>query len=71
MLAVSWAGWAVCFYGNVVIGNKSRWGFLIATLGETMLIAHGLDIGDYALVTACTAWICLHARNFNKWRLSP
>jgi len=71
VLAVSWTGWVICFYGNVCIGNRSRWGFLIATLGELLLIAHGLDIEDYALVAACTAWICLHGRNFHRWSYAP
>ena len=66
---LSWGGWAICFYGNLVIGNRSRWGFLIATLGEVMLMAHGLNIHDYALVTACGAWIILNARNFRKWSI--
>lgn len=64
---MGWLGWALCFSGSWMIGNRDRRGFLVCILSEVVLCVHGITIVDHSLVVANVAWAALHVRNLRKW----
>jgi hypothetical protein len=39
----------------------------VTFVSEIILLLHSFGLQDYALSTACVAWMGLHIRNFIKW----
>lgn len=61
---------AMCFtfVGLYLIGNKKRFGFVIAAIGNSLWITLGTFIQSYGIIIANAVIIALYTRGFLKWK---
>lgn len=58
---------ALTFIGLILIGNKNKFGFIFALLGNSIWIVLGFWIGSFGLLFANLVLIIIYIRNFIKW----
>ena len=55
-------------YAVWIIGNKNKFGFVIAMLGNFFWIAHVIHIqGSYGLLLVSPIMFVINVRNYMKW----
>ena len=58
----------ITFTGIYLIGNKKRYGFVIALIGNIIWVALGVWVQSIGLLFANLVIIVLYLRNYIKWK---
>jgi hypothetical protein len=58
------------FIGLLMIGNKNRYGFIVALLGNSIWIFLGFWVNSFGLMFANFVIIIIYLRNFTKWNIT-
>lgn len=67
---MNWIAFVLILSGNLMIGNKSKSGFIMIAIGSILWMTIGFRIKDYALVLTNISGIIIMIRNWVKWRNS-
>jgi hypothetical protein len=64
---VDWLAMWLTFGAIYLLGNKSRWGFLVMMAGNIFWSAIGIWAHSYAMVIANLGFFSMNVRGFIKW----
>jgi hypothetical protein len=64
---VDWLAMWLTFGAIYLLGNKSRWGFLVMMAGNICWSAIGIWAHSYAMVIANLGFFSMNMRGFIKW----
>jgi hypothetical protein len=64
---VDWLAMWLTFGAIYLLGNKSRWGFLVMMVGNICWSAIGIWAHSYAMVIANLGFFSMNVRGFIKW----
>lgn len=65
---MNWLAFLLILSGNLMIGNKIKFGFIMIVLGSMLWAKIGFDLPDYALMAVNITGIMVMIRNWLKWR---
>ncbi|MFC5498574.1 hypothetical protein ACFPOE_13590 [Caenimonas terrae] len=66
-LGLDWLAMVLTFTAIYLLGNKSRYGFLIMMAGNLCWTAIGVWAHSYAMVLANLGFFLMNVRGFVKW----
>ena len=66
-LGVDWLAMCLTFSAIYLLGNKSRWGFLIMMAGNLCWTVIGVWAHSHAMILANLGFFCMNVRGFLKW----
>jgi hypothetical protein len=64
---IDWLAMSLTFTAIYLLGNKSRYGFVIMMLGNLCWSAIGVWAQSYAMVIANLGFLSMNARGYMKW----
>jgi len=64
---VDWVAMAFTFLAIYLLGNKSRYGFVLMIFGNACWVVIGALTGSIAMVIANCAFLIMNARAWFKW----
>ena len=64
---IDWLAMCLTFAAIYLLGNKSRWGFIVMMTGNLGWSAIGLWAHSYAMVLANLGFFSMNVRGFVKW----
>lgn len=67
--ALGWIGTAFCLGGCVVVGQKSKYGFLCQMVGNLLWLVVGIMRGMPELVFCSAAFASIYVLNYTLWSL--
>ena len=70
-LGLDWLAMVLTFSAIYLLGNKSRYGFLIMMAGNLCWSAIGVWAHSYAMVLANLGFFLMNVRGFVKWAPVP
>lgn len=62
-----WIANFILIAGQLAIGNKHKWGFLLVALGEFIWIAASIALWQPAMIFICVIFGSLAIRNYYEW----
>ena len=68
---IDWLAMALTFGAIYLLGNRSRYGFLLMMLGNACWVAVGVLTQSVALVAANLCFFAMNVRGFLKWSSDP
>ena len=69
-LGVDWAAMCLTFAAIYLLGNRSRFGFLIMMSGNLLWCVIGIWARSYAMLIANLGFFSMNVRGFIKWTKS-
>jgi Nicotinamide mononucleotide transporter len=64
---IDWLAMCLTFAAIYLLGNKSRWGFVVMMTGNLSWSAIGLWAHSYAMVLANLGFFSMNVRGFVNW----
>ena len=64
---IDWIAMCLTFSAIYLLGNKSRWGFLVMMAGNLCWSAIGLWAHSFAMIIANVGFFSMNVRGYVKW----
>ncbi len=65
---IDWLATVCGLTGVFLLGNKSKYGFLIFMLASASWVSFGFLTGSYAVILGSSTFFFMHLRGWLKWR---
>ncbi len=65
---IDWLATACGLTGVFLLGNKSKYGFLIFMVASASWVTFGFLTGSYAVILGSSTFFFMHLRGWIKWR---
>ena len=66
-LGLDWLAMSLTFFAIYLLGNKSRWGFLVMMAGNVCWSLIGAWVGSYAMLIANMGFFAMNVRGYLRW----
>jgi len=68
VIKMNWIAFLGILFGNLLVGNKKKFGFVLITFGSILWMIVGFHIKDYALLLVNLTSTIIMVINWFKWR---
>ncbi|MBI2674688.1 MAG: hypothetical protein HYX22_03065 [Candidatus Yanofskybacteria bacterium] len=66
---MNWFAFLFVTVGNILVGNRGKFGFILIAFGSVLWTVIGFKIEDFALALVNIFGIIIMTRNWRKWKM--